>query len=299
MERDMSDTDEDANPAGIQGIEFVEYLSRQPDTLGQALERLGFRPIARHRSRAVRLYRQGTMNVIVNADADTLAEYPEIESDRIHAIALHVADAAQAYDHCIRQGARPVPTRAAAMELNIPGIGGIGDSVLYLVERRPSFSIYDVDFDYEVPFPDTPVLVPGLHFFGLVQYVDPGRTAYWAEFYARLLGCRVLPPGTRFGILPNGTILRGPGGRFHLQLVEPSGDALFDVKWDEQFARLAFGVPDVPRAVQTLATRAVPFDDNEFSHPDPHGAMTMGMSYDVNFELVHSDPAASGPGQAR
>ena len=69
----MSDTDEDANPAGIQGIEFVEYLSRQPDTLGQALERLGFRPIARHRSRAVRLYRQGTMNVIVNADADTLA----------------------------------------------------------------------------------------------------------------------------------------------------------------------------------------------------------------------------------
>jgi len=71
------------------------------------------------------------------------------------------------------------------------------------------------------------------------------------------------------------------------------------VKWDEQFARLAFGVPDVPRAVQTLAARAVPFDDNEFSHPDPHGAMTMGMSYDVNFELVHSDPAASGPGQAR
>jgi len=28
---------------------------------------MGFRPIARHRSREVELYRQGTMNVIVNA----------------------------------------------------------------------------------------------------------------------------------------------------------------------------------------------------------------------------------------
>jgi 4-hydroxyphenylpyruvate dioxygenase len=28
---------------------------------------MGFRPIARHRSREVELYRQGTMNIIVNA----------------------------------------------------------------------------------------------------------------------------------------------------------------------------------------------------------------------------------------
>src|SRR5690606_39931642 len=110
---------------------------------------------------------------------------------------------------------------------------------------------------------------------------------------------RSLPPGTRFGILPNGTVLRGPDGRFHLKLVEPSGDALFDVKWDEQFARLAFGVPDVPYAVRTLAARAVPFDDNEFSHPDACGAVALGLSYDVNFELVRNGSAAPEPGRSR
>jgi 4-hydroxyphenylpyruvate dioxygenase len=31
------------------------------------LEMMGFRPVARHRSREVLLYRQGGMNVIVNA----------------------------------------------------------------------------------------------------------------------------------------------------------------------------------------------------------------------------------------
>lgn len=295
----MPDIDAETNPLGIQGIEFIEYLSPQPDTLGAALERLGFRLIGRHRSRAVRLYRQGAMNVIINADADTLREHPEDEGDRIQAVALRVTDAAQAYRHCLQAGAQPIPTRAAAMELNIPGIAGVGGSVLYLVEQRPGFSIYDVDFDPVAPDRDVPALVPGLHFFGLVQYIDPGRTTHWTDFYVRLLGCRVLPPDTRFGILPNGTILRAPHGLFHLQLVEPVGDALFDARWDEQFARLAFGTPDVPRTVQALAARAVPFDDNEFSHPNTQGAMALGLSYDVNFELVRHDSAAPAPDRNR
>ena len=56
-----------ANPLGLDGIEFVEYATAQPQALGALLQQLGFAPVARHRSREVMLYRQGTMNVIVNA----------------------------------------------------------------------------------------------------------------------------------------------------------------------------------------------------------------------------------------
>jgi 4-hydroxyphenylpyruvate dioxygenase len=56
-----------ANPLGLDGIEFIEYSTSKPQALGQVLEMMGFRPIARHRSREVMLYRQGEMNVIVNA----------------------------------------------------------------------------------------------------------------------------------------------------------------------------------------------------------------------------------------
>ena len=57
------------NPLGLDGIEFIEYATTKPQALGQVLEMMGFRPIARHRSREVLLYRQGDMNIIVNAHA--------------------------------------------------------------------------------------------------------------------------------------------------------------------------------------------------------------------------------------
>ena len=53
-----------ANPLGLDGIEFIEYATPKPQALGQVLEMMGFRPVARHRSREVMLYRQGGMNVI-------------------------------------------------------------------------------------------------------------------------------------------------------------------------------------------------------------------------------------------
>src|SRR6202008_4487853 len=55
-----------ADPLGLEGIEFIEYTTRRPQALGQMRETMGFKPIARHRSREVLLYRQGDMNIVVN-----------------------------------------------------------------------------------------------------------------------------------------------------------------------------------------------------------------------------------------
>jgi len=282
----------EANPLGMRGIEFIEYLSRHPEELGGVLAQIGFRLIARHRSREVFLYRQGPVNIIINADPVALSTlaHPE-EDNQISAVAIRVADANQAYERCMQWGAWPIPTRAGAMELNIPGIHGVGDSIIYLVDHRRNFSIYDVDFDYLTDERKVEPITPGLHVFGVVQYINPDRSAEWIDFYAQLLGFRALPPETHFGILPHGTILQSPCARFYLQLVEPVGDALYDTEWYEQFARLAFGVPDVPGAVRILEARGVPFQDNAFIRPDCHGAITAAMSHDVNFEFVrHTAP---------
>ncbi len=56
------------NVLGLQGIEFIEYATTKPQALGQFLEKMGFQPVARHRSREVVLYRQGPMNLIINAN---------------------------------------------------------------------------------------------------------------------------------------------------------------------------------------------------------------------------------------
>ena len=82
------------NPLGLDGIEFIEFSTAKPQALGQVLEMMGFRPIARHRSREVLLYRQGAMNIIVNAHAGGLPRSVQpSETPVIAAIALRVRDA--------------------------------------------------------------------------------------------------------------------------------------------------------------------------------------------------------------
>lgn len=41
---------DDANLLGIEGIEYIEYVTAKPQALGQVLEQMGFRPTARRRS---------------------------------------------------------------------------------------------------------------------------------------------------------------------------------------------------------------------------------------------------------
>ncbi|HYQ95269.1 MAG TPA: 4-hydroxyphenylpyruvate dioxygenase, partial [Burkholderiales bacterium] len=140
-------TPEPSNPLGLDGIEFIEYATSRPQEFGSLLEKMGFSAVARHRSREVFLYRQGSMNLIVNAHPDALPGLSSpVSTPALAAIALRVRDAAYAHRRALELGAWDMPTRASAMELNIPGIHGVGDSLVYFVDRHGDFSIYDVDF---------------------------------------------------------------------------------------------------------------------------------------------------------
>src|SRR5215210_1391222 len=94
MQESFSD---EANPLGLDGVEFVEYATSKPQALGHVLEMMGFRPIARHRSREVLLYRQGTLNVVVDAHPVDGVAAPLTEVPVISAVAFRVRDARSAY----------------------------------------------------------------------------------------------------------------------------------------------------------------------------------------------------------
>ncbi|MDB5963512.1 MAG: 4-hydroxyphenylpyruvate dioxygenase [Polaromonas sp.] len=284
-----------ANPLGLDGIEFIEYTTSKPQALGQVLEMMGFRPVARHRSREVLLYRQGSLNIIVNAHVPALPDgAAPLEKPVIAAIALRVRDAAAAYGRALERGAWAVPSRVEVMELNIPAIHGVGKSRLYFVDRYDKFSIYDVDF---VPIPTVdpkPPAIAGLHFFGVVQYIGNDRTEDWAEFYRELFGFADLPPERRFGVLPKGRILSSPGpaaSRFYIQLIEPEAGVL-DVEGEESLQRLGLGTPDVLRTVEALGQRGVEFVESRGVHTEDRGALTKTWLGGVSFELVHNDTAS-------
>ena len=276
---------EQPNPLGLAGIEFVEYATSRPQALGQVLETLGFRPVARHRSREVLLYRQGTMNIVINAhDGARTSSVAPSETAVIAAVAFRVRDASAAYQRALERGAWAVPVQVEVMELHIPAIHGVGASRIYFVDRSDDFSIWDVDF---VPIPTVdkhPPAIAGLHWFGLVQYIGSERMEDWCEFYRELFGFERLQDTQRFGILPKGRVLRSPCGSFYWQLIEPE---LLDAGSEESLQRIGFGTPDVPAAVAALRARGVNFVEAGELHTGVRGALTVAQLGGLMFELVH------------
>ena len=284
---------EPLNPLGFDGIEFIEFATSKPQALGGVLERMGFRPIARHRSREVELYRQGSMNIIVNAQpADVPRTVEPVERPIVSAFAVRVRDADAAFERARELGAWEIPVRARAMELNIPAIHGVGESLIYFVDRYDEFSIYDVDFRAIPTVDPHPPAIGGMHFFGIVQYVGPDRTADWFEFYSQIFGFVPLPDTVRFGIMPKGLLLRSPCSNFFLQLIEPDEIARFGPA-EEHLQRIGLGTPDVLATVGLLEKRGIEFLTSEKVHSSDRGALTKSTLGSVMFELVHDDPKPS------
>ncbi|MCK9687918.1 4-hydroxyphenylpyruvate dioxygenase [Scleromatobacter humisilvae] len=281
---------EASDPIGLDGIEFIEYTTPRPQALGQVLEMMGFRPIARHRSREVTLYRQGEMNIVVNASspAPVDSEGELDEAPKIAAIALRVRDAAAAYRHVLDLGAWGVPTKVEVMELNIPAIHGVGGSRIYFVDRYREFSIYDVDFTAIPTVDQKPPALADMHWFGIVQYIGNDRMQDWTAFYSMLFGFAVLPDDQRFGVMPKGRVLVGPGSarsRFYVQLIEPE-PGILDAKGTEWIARIGLGTPDPRACVAALRERGMAFAETPHVHSDERGALTRTQLGSVVFELV-------------
>jgi 4-hydroxyphenylpyruvate dioxygenase len=210
-----------------------------------------------------------------------------VERPVISAFALRVRDAAYAFKRALDFGGWPIPPRAQAMELNIPAIHGVGESLVYFVDRYREFSIYDVDFRPIPTVDPRPPALSGVHFFGIVQYVGPERTEDWVAFYGQLFGFIPLPNRVRFGIMPKGLLLQSPCRNFYLQLIEP-GDPAQDVMPEEHLQRVGIGTPDVMATVAALEQRGVEFISSESVRSNERGALTKPYLGSVMFELVHS-----------
>jgi len=190
------------NPMGTDGFEFIEYAAPDPAELGRLFERMGFQAIARHRHKNVLLYRQGEINFIVNGEPDSFAQrFARLHGASICAIAFRVQDAKAAYERAIALGAWGYAEHAAPGELNIPAIKGIGDSLIYFVDRWRgkngaregeigNIGFFDVDFE---PLPRAQLHPAGnglVLIDHLTHNVHKGRMSEWVEFYERLFAFR-------------------------------------------------------------------------------------------------------------
>ena len=261
------------NPMGTDGFEFVEYTAPDPHLLGALFEQMGFTPVARHRSKDVVLYRQGRINFIVNREPGSFAQsFARVHGPSICAIAFRVKDAARAYATCIENGAWGVEAHPGPMELNIPAIKGIGDSLIYLVDRYAGngtgVSIYDIDF---VPLPgvDQHPAGAGLTYIDhLTHNVHRGRMGEWSAFYERLFNFREVRYFDIEGQLTGlkSKAMTSPCGRIRIPINESSDDKsqiqeyLVDYR-GEGIQHVALGTDDIYATVEALRRSEVAFQD--------------------------------------
>jgi 4-hydroxyphenylpyruvate dioxygenase len=193
------------NPMGTDGFEFIEYAAPDPAAMGALFERMGFQAIAKHRHKNVTLYRQGEINFIINAESDSFAQrFARLHGPSVCAIAFRVADAKAAYERALSLGAWGYAQSAGPGELNIPAIKGIGDSIIYLIDRWRgkngaqtgdigNIGFFDVDFEPLAQNSGASLnpIGHGLTYIDhLTHNVHRGRMDEWAGFYERLFNFR-------------------------------------------------------------------------------------------------------------
>ncbi|WP_431282257.1 4-hydroxyphenylpyruvate dioxygenase [Humitalea sp. 24SJ18S-53] len=256
----------DANPMGTDGFEFVEFTSPDMAALEATFARMGFAPVARHRSKAVTLWRQGDVNFVLNAEPDSFAQsFARVHGPCACAMAFRVADAAQAFERAVRLGARPFHGRVGPMELNIPAIEGIGGSLIYFVDRYgEAGSIWDVDFRaLPVEAPRGTGLTVIDH---LTHNVHRGRMDAWSSFYEKLFNFREIRYFDIEGKLTGlkSKALTSPCGQIRIPINESSDDKsqieeFLRVYKGEGIQHIAMGTSDIYTSVETMRDRGVNF----------------------------------------
>ena len=265
------------NPMGTEGFEFIEYAAPDPAAMAGVFERMGFRAIARHRHKEVTLYRQGEINFILNADPESFAQrFARLHGPSVCAIAFRVQDAASAYRRATSLGAWGFANHAGPGELNIPAIKGVGDSLIYFVDRwrgkngaRPgdigNIGFYDVDFE---PL-EGATLDPAGHGLRYIDHlthnVHRGRMKEWADFYERIFNFREIRyfdiEGQVTGV--KSRALTSPCGKIRIPINEEGNDKpgqiseYLDTYRGEGIQHIAMGARDLLATVDALRASGV------------------------------------------
>ena len=256
------------NPMGTDGFAFVEFAHPEPEALHALFPRMGFTPVARHRSKAITLYRQGDVDYLVNEEPGTHgARFVAAHGPCAPSMGFRVVDAGQAYRRALALGAEPADPTEGGPVLDVPAIKGIGGSLLYLVDRHGAKgSAYEADFEWTGERDPRPP-GQGLHYLDhLTHNVGRGRMDLWSGFYERLFNFREIRyftiKGEYTGLFSRA--LTSPDGKIRIPINE-SADAKSQIEEylhayrGEGIQHIACGCRDIYASVEALRAKGLRF----------------------------------------
>lgn len=255
-----------ANPAGTDGFEFVEFAHPEPEKLEQLFTRMGYVPVAKHKSKNITIWRQGGVNYVLNAEPGTAAaKFVEQHGPCAPSMAWRVVDAKHALAQAVEKGAEEYTGDDKV--LDVPAVVGIGGSLLYFIDQYgDKGSAYDAEFDWLGEKDPKPEGVGFYYLDHLTHNVYRGNMDKWWHFYRDLFGFKQIHyfdiDGKITGLVSRA--ITSPCGKIRIPLNESKDDTSQIVEYlkkykGEGIQHIAVGTDDLYPATDKLADNGLKF----------------------------------------
>ncbi|NND22954.1 MAG: 4-hydroxyphenylpyruvate dioxygenase [Silicimonas sp.] len=253
----------DANPAGTDGFEFVEFAHPEPEVLRALFDSMGYTLTARHKSRDIELWQQGDITYILNNEAGSHAlNFVDAHGPCAPSMGWRVVDAEKALAHAVSKGAEEYTGPGKTMD--VPAIVGIGGSLIYFIDQYYERSPYNDEFDWvHKAYPE------GVGFYyldHLTHNVFKGNMDVWFRFYCDIFNFKEIRffdiEGKFTGLYSRA--LTSPCGKIRIPINEDRGETGQIVNYlkkynGEGIQHIAVGAHDIYEATDAISARGIKF----------------------------------------
>jgi 4-hydroxyphenylpyruvate dioxygenase len=295
------------NPLGIDGFEFVEFAAPQGQgaLLHDYFRKLGFTAVMRHASRPITVYRQGGVNFLVNEDPDSFAaDFARAHGPSACGFAIRFRKpAAEVCQVVLGNGGEAIDNRPESKAVDAPVVKGIGDCMLYLVDRYGATgTMYDADY-VAIDGAERDPAGFGLTFIDhLTHNLYFGNMQKWSDYYERLFNFREIRyfdiKGAKTGLVSKA--MTAPDGIVRIPLNESSDpksqiNEYLDAYKGEGIQHIACFTDDIYATVEAMRAQGVSFLDTPDTYFDVIDERIPNHQEDVerlrrNKILIDADP---------
>nr|WP_256471751.1 sugar phosphate isomerase/epimerase and 4-hydroxyphenylpyruvate domain-containing protein [Oceanicola sp. 502str15] len=181
-------------PIRTEGVGFIEFATRGDEAreLAKLLSTLGFSHAAQHRNKAVSLWQQGDVRIVLNEETEGYAASAwAARGTTVCDIGLQVASAADTIARATALGAETFSQPIGPGELEIPAIRGLSGSLLHFLDEGSGLEkVWDVEFEALEPQGAGAGLTKIDH---LAQTMSYDNMLSWTLFYGTLFDMHKSP----------------------------------------------------------------------------------------------------------
>ncbi len=265
------------NPMGIDGFEFVEFAvpEGQGAFMHDYFRSMGFSAVLRHRSRAITVYAQGGVKFLLNEDPDSFAaDFARAHGPSACGFAIgFTKPVPEVLDAVLANGGEKVVEKAATKAVDAPVVKGIGDCMLYLVDRNRD----DLYADYvAIEGAEQNPAGFGLTFIDhLTHNLYFGNMQKWSDYYEKLFNFREIRyfdiKGAKTGLVSKA--MTAPDGIVRIPLNESNDpksqiNEYLDAYKGEGIQHIALFTDNIYDTVEAMRAAGVQFLDTPDTYFD-------------------------------